>query len=191
MKYLLLASQSPRRRKILNFAGISFKVVKPVNIVEKRKRGEGPKLLVRRLALEKATEVSKRFPTAWVLGADTMVVCGKNIFGKPRNRHEAGKMLRRLQGRSHTVWTGTALVGFSGNWIKSYSEKTKVFFRKLKKMEFESYLNSKEPYDKAGAYDIQGTARAWVRKWDGDYFNVMGLPLQWVVREINGLKDVD
>jgi septum formation protein len=190
MEYILLASQSLRRRRILNFAGIPFKIEKPLNVVEKRKNGEEIPRMVRRLALEKAMEVSKRFPTAWVLGADTMVVCGKDIFGKPRNRSEAGRMLRRLEGRSHNVWTGVALIGNGGHWSKTYSEKTKVFFRKLKTIELENYLNSKEPYDKAGAYDIQGTARAWVRKWEGDYFNVMGLPLQWVVREINDLKKV-
>ncbi len=146
--------------------------------------------MVRRLAFEKALEVSRRHPAAWVLGADTMVICGKDIFGKPRNRKEAGKMLRSLQGRSHSVWTGIALVGKGGGWSKVYAERTKVFFRKFKKGELESYLNSKEPYDKAGAYDIQGTARAWVDKWMGDYFNVMGLPIHWVVREINGLKDI-
>ncbi len=189
MESILLASRSPRRRRILSFVGIPFKVVKPLNVVEKRKSGERPRHLVCRLAFEKALEVSKRFPKAWVLGADTMVVCGKDIFGKPRNRREAGKMLRHLQGRSHTVWTGTALVGKGGRWSKSYVEKTKVFFRKLKTIELKNYLNSKEPYDKAGAYDIQGTARAWVHKWEGDYFNVMGLPLQWIVREINALKE--
>jgi septum formation protein len=190
MPLLFLASQSPRRRKILHFAGISFKVVKPINVAEKRKNGEGPKELVRRLAVEKAANVSTRFPTAWVLGADTVVVCGGDVFGKPRNRQEAGKMLSRLQGRSHHVWTGCALMGNGGRWIKSHAEKTKVYFRKFEAGELEAYLDSKEPYDKAGAYDIQGTARTWVRQWEGDYFNVMGLPLQWVVREINGLKDL-
>jgi septum formation protein len=189
MAPLLLASQSPRRRKILGFAGIPFKVKKPVNVVEKRKKGEPPRHLVRRLALEKATEISKRFPTSWVLGADTMVVCGGDVFGKPRTRQEAREMLLRLQGRSHNVWTGTALVGKGGDWARRYAEKTKVFFGKIPAVELEDYLNSKEPYDKAGAYDIQGTARGWIQKWEGDYFNVLGLPLQWVVREINRLKE--
>jgi septum formation protein len=191
MAPLLLASQSPRRRKILDFAGIPFEVKKPVHVVEKRKKGEDPGHLVSRLALEKASEVSRRFPSAWVLGADTMVVCGGDLFGKPKNQKEAREIFRRLQGRSHTVWTGAAFVGKGGSWAKQHVEKTKVFFNPIPPVELDAYLSSREPYDKAGAYDIQGTARGWIQKWEGDYFNVLGLPLQWVVRELNRLKLLD
>lgn len=180
---LVLASQSPRRKAILRFAGISFRTVKPLGVSEKRLPRENPSKMVVRLALKKAQAVAKRFPQSWVLGADTVVVCHGKLFGKPKNRSQAGNMLRTLQGKAHTVWTGVALVKKKRS--RTHAEKTRVFFRGLTPREQRVYLNSKEPYDKAGAYDIQGTARTWIRKWEGDYFNVMGLPLQWMIRETN------
>lgn len=184
---LVLASQSPRRKAILRFAGIPFKTIKPSGVVERRRPGEGPSELVQRLAVEKAMAVAKIQPQAWVLGADTVVACQGRIFGKPRSQGQAQAMLRRLLGKSHTVWTGAALVGKGGRVIRRHVEKTKVFFKRLDGQKLEAYLNTKEPYDKAGAYAIQGTARTWIEKWEGDYFNVMGLPLKWVVEETNRL----
>lgn len=140
-----------------------------------------------RLALEKAMAVAKRAPQSLVLGADTVVVCQGKIFGKPRDRAQARRMIRCLEGRPHLVWTGVALVGKRAGVVLSHAEKTKVLFRKLGSQEREDYLKTAEPYDKAGAYAIQGTARKWVEKWAGDYFNVMGLPLRWVVEETNRL----
>ncbi len=129
--------------------------------------------------------VAGKFPESWVLGADTVVACQGRIFGKPENRTQAQTILKRLSGKAHTVWTGVALVGRGGREIRRHVEKTKVFFRKLRAVELKSYLGTSEPYDKAGAYAIQGTARAWIEKWEGDYFNVMGLPLSWVVEQTN------
>lgn len=141
--------------------------------------------MVLRLALAKAMAVSKKCPRSWVLGADTAVVCGHRVFGKPKNLSQAGEMIRLLQGRPHSVWTGVALVGQGGSIRRCYAEKTKVLFRNLSEKDYWAYLKSREPYDKAGAYDIQGTARSWIKSWEGDYFNVMGLPLRWVIEETN------
>ena len=183
---ILLASQSPRRKAILEFIGIPFRVIQTKNVIEERKPNETPSRMVRRLALEKAGAISAKDPEDWILGADTVVVCGKKIFGKPKNRREATRMLMALQGRSHEVWTGVALLNPHAKPI-IYAEKTKVTFNLIEPMRMMSYLKSKEPYDKAGGYDIQGSARKWIKKWDGDYFNVLGLPVNWLIPTLNKL----
>ena len=185
---LLLASQSPRRKEILKFIGVPFRVVKPLGVRENPRKNESPRALVLRLALAKAKSVSCRFPGHRVLGADTVVASRGKIFGKPKDRREAAKMLMALQNRPHEVWTGVALVGPEGNRPKASAEKTTVYFKPLSLAQVASYLNSKEPYDKAGGYNIQGTARAWVEKWEGDYFNVVGLPVGLVLRLLNRLN---
>jgi septum formation protein len=185
LKPLLLASRSPRREKILKFAGIPFRRVKTSPVIEKPGSAEAPTALVRRLAVQKAIQAAKRFPRDWALGADTVVVCGGRIFGKPSCRRDALKMLKKLSGGAHVVYTGVAFAGEGGRRILSHVEKTRVTFRTLTADELRRYLATREPYDKAGAYAIQGTARSWIRKWKGDYFTVMGLPLQWVIQMAN------
>jgi septum formation protein len=188
---ILLASQSPRRKKILEFLSIPFRVVKPRGVDETALLGEKAPLLVKRLALTKAHAVSKLFPHFPVLAADTVVVKRNTIYGKPKNFNEALKMLMSLQGTKHEVWTAAALIWGTRRIEKSHSEKTTVFFKRLSRNQIVNYLKTKEPYDKAGAYDIQGTAANWIEKWEGDYFNVMGLPIQWVVQQsemINRLR---
>jgi septum formation protein len=96
-------------------------------------------------------------------------------------------MLRRLSGSAHTVYTGVALAGEGGKRILSHVEKTRVYFKRISAGEIRRYLATRESYDKAGAYAIQGTARFWIKKWEGDYFTVMGLPLKWVVQQVNAL----
>ena len=188
---LILASQSPRRKKILRFLSIPFRIVKPRRVDETALLGEKAPRLVKRLALSKARAVSKLYPHLPVIAADTVVVLKNRIYGKPKNSIEALKMIMSLQGTKHEVWTGVALMWSKHKIQISYSEKTTVYFRRLAQSEIKSYLKSNEPYDKAGAYDIQGTAASWVEKWEGDYFNVMGLPIQWTVQQtavINHLK---
>jgi len=154
-----------------------------------RRLGEKPAKFVTRLALEKATEVARRNPQSLCLGADTVVVHRGKVFGKPKSGEEAARMLEALSGKVHEVWTGVALVGKGGREKRTHAEKTRVTFRRLSSREIATYLRTKEPYDKAGGYAIQGTARGWIRDWDGDYFNVMGLPVKWVVREANRLGE--
>lgn len=132
--------------------------------------------------------MAKQKPGSWVLGADTVVVCRGEMMGKPHDASDAKKMLLKLQGRSHTVWTGVALVGPMGRKAYRHVEGTEVVFGKIPEQELRKYLGGREPYDKAGAYAIQGTARRWIRDWKGDYFNVMGLPLRWVARTLKRIS---
>lgn len=188
---LVLASQSPRRKKILEFLSVPFRVVKPRGVDETALPGEKAPFLVKRLALAKARAVSKLYPYLPVLAADTVVVKKNRIYGKPKNFNEALKMLTSLQGTKHEVWTAVALMWGARKIERSHLEKTTVIFKRLSQEQIISYLKTKEPYDKAGAYDIQGTAASWIKKWEGDYFNVMGLPIQWVVQQsemINRLR---
>ena len=184
---LLLASRSPRRCQILSFLSIPFKVVEPIGVDETPMRGESARQLVRRLALLKARSVSKLYPRHTILAADTVVVHNGKIYGKPKDLKEAKTMLVSLLDRGHEVYTGVALI--TGKKESVHVELTKVFFGRPKSKELEAYLNSTEPYDKAGAYAIQGTAGRWIKKWEGDYFNVMGLPIQWVLLRLSKLRD--
>jgi nucleoside triphosphate pyrophosphatase len=184
---LLLASRSPRRKKILALSGLSFRVVPPRGVDEKPRRGESPRALARRLACAKALEVARRHPKDWVVGADTVVGCGGEVLGKPVDRKDAARMMGLLQGRFHEVWTGVALAGKGGRMLRIHAERTVVLFGAVPPGRMLKYLGSREPYDKAGAYAIQGTARAWIRDWTGDFLNVMGLPLDWLLREIQRL----
>ncbi|HUO56820.1 MAG TPA: Maf family protein [bacterium] len=183
---LLLASRSPRRRKILRFVGIPFRVLPSQGVLEIRLPHEPVRQFVRRLAKEKAMEVWEKNPGEMVLGADTVVSSRGRIFGKPKNRREALRMLRHLSGRQHEVWTGLALIGPRKGQISLHCEKTEVCFRRLSLRMLRAYVKTSEPYDKAGGYDIQGTACGWVENWKGDYFNVMGLPIRWLVKKLNG-----
>jgi septum formation protein len=171
---------------LLRQAGISFRV-SPSLYQEGRPQGR-PGAYAKAAALGKAREVVSRTKSeAWVLGADTLVVSGNFVFGKPRNRAEAVSMLRRLSGRTHAVVTGTALVHAPTGKAISWVEKTKVTMRRIGGQELERYLVSGEWRDKAGAYGIQGRAGAWVVRVEGCYFNVVGLPLGAVCEQLQVL----
>jgi len=176
---VILASQSPRRRELLRAAGIAFRVVVPH--VEERwitaPRGRYADL-VRRAALAKASAVAGR-ERGLVLAADTIVVCEGEILGKPADEAEARRMLRKLSGRRHRVYTGVALVKGSRR-VVGY-ERTEVVFRELSKKQIDWYVSTGEPMDKAGSYAIQGTGAALIRAVRGCYTNVIGLPLPTVL----------
>jgi septum formation protein len=171
---LILASRSPRRQALLRAAGIEFRVVAPLieDITPKRMRGSYA-AAARRSALEKALSVG--LPSETVLGADTIVVCEGEVLGKPANEGDARRMLRKLSGRWHRVYTGIALVR-AGRRLVDY-QRTEVAFRRLSKREIEWYVGTGEPLDKAGAYAIQGEGAGLVRTLRGCYTNVIGLPL--------------
>lgn len=182
-KQLILASASPRRQQLLQEAGVSFHVDPPKGS-EVLEAGEDPERAARRLAVEKAQEVARRNPRALVLAADTLVVVGGDILGKPSSEEEAWEMLRRLSGRTHQVITGVAFV-----WERvasPFAVTTDVCFRPLGEEEIASYVATREPMDKAGAYGIQGGAAGFVRAIHGSYTNVVGLPvaevLEWMSR---------
>lgn len=171
---LVLASASPRRVALLRQAGAHFTVVDPGPDREWPGQAE-PRHGVRALALDKARRVGIKRPDAVVLGADTVVVVRGTRLGKPANADEALAMLRQLHGRQHEVWTGIALV--HGGEQRTAAEVTRVHFARMSEDDLRAYVRSGEPLDKAGAYGIQGLAGQFIRRIDGDYTTVVGLPL--------------
>jgi septum formation protein len=184
MARLILASASPRRRELLTQVGLEFDVV-PAHIDESRKRGESPTAYVERLAIEKAKAVHTLHRDAIVLGADTTVEIEGHALEKPVDRADAKRMLRALSGRTHHVHTGLALL--SRHRQRAHLETTSVTFSEIDETGLEHYLALAEPYDKAGAYGIQGYAARWIPRIEGDYFNVVGLPLAATVRLLREL----
>jgi septum formation protein len=176
---IVLASASPRRQELLKCAGIEF-VVKPANIPEIPEANEPPRAFAERLAREKAHAVWSADESQCVLGADTVVVAGDELLGKPESENDAERMLRLLSGRVHEVTTGVCLLGRDFEDVRSAT--TKVHFRKMREEEIRDYVRSGEPMDKAGAYAIQGGASRWVTKIEGDYSNVVGLPVELVLQ---------
>jgi septum formation protein len=176
---LLLASSSPRRRELLTQIGYTFSV-EPADIDESRLPGETPYVLVERLARQKAAALLATHPAATVLAADTTVVLGEDVLNKPRDRDEAAEMLRRLSGRTHHVLTGIAVA--RAGFAAAHVETTAVVVAEIPADELARYLATGDSLDKAGAYGIQGYAARWIPRIDGDYFNVMGLPLVATVR---------
>lgn len=174
MKQLILASASPRRRDLLTQIGLEFEII-PSTVEENIDETE-PIKLVAELALLKASDVARRVE-GLVIGADTIVVDGNTVLGKPRSKEEAVQMLQRLSGRQHQVMTGVAIVDSESgrHWVDV--EITQVNFRELSLQEIQRYVDSGEPMDKAGAYAIQEKGALFVRAIEGDYFNVVGLPL--------------
>lgn len=175
----LLASISPRRRELLREGGQDFEI-EPSGLEEARRADETPAEFARRMALEKAREVAGRRPGRWVLAADTVVVCGADVLGKPVDAGEARRMLRRLSGRDHQVITGYALIDPRGEVFSEGTVSTTVVFREIAAAEIERYVASGEPLDKAGAYAVQGAAGEFVREVHGSLTNVIGLPMDEV-----------
>jgi len=178
---LILASASPRRAEILRNAGIAFEMQATL-LDESRREGETPGDYVRGLALEKAhaaanADAGRHFGDGLIVGADTAVVAGEEIFGKPASEEEARRMLRCLSGAAHEVRTGLAVLRRPDKTERVVEEITRVTFAPLSEEDIESYLATGEPFDKAGAYAIQGIGGRYVTRIEGCYFNVMGLPL--------------
>lgn len=211
---LILASASPRRQDLLRNAGISF-IAQPADIDETPLPGESARACAERLAQEKALAVWRTRPRDVVLGADTIVVVGETILGKPIDGEDAARMLRLLAGRVHSVITGVCIVqaAVSGQWLvasegrvghslqvkekvlrtedrelRTASETTLVTMNELTESEIRDYAASGEPMDKAGAYAIQGQASRWIPKIEGDYNNVVGLPVALVYRMLSQLR---
>ncbi len=174
---IYLASKSPRRRKLLKQLGIRFKSFS-VDLNEEILDGEHPVQTVKRLALHKSETALKKVRSGIVITADTIVVLNKKIIGKPVNRTDAFRILSKLSGRTHTVYTGFVIADkITGKQIIGY-ERTSVTFRKLSPKEIKDYIATGSPMDKAGAYGIQDDFGAvFVKRIDGCYYNVVGLPL--------------
>lgn len=170
---LVLASGSPRRRTVLAALGLSFDV-RPPELVEELRAGESAAAAARRLAEEKAAAVDASADEL-ILAADTIVALDGALLGKPAHAADAAEMLAGLAGRAHTVVTGIALRRAGGRW--SAVARTDVTFRRLERAEIDAYVATGEPLDKAGAYGIQGYGAALVERIEGDFYNVMGLPI--------------
>ncbi len=165
-------------------AGVSFTTENPAEVDENVHSGENPVHLVARLALAKARTVSQHHPHRWILGCDTVVALNERVLGKPRDPREARASLRALSGRRHRVLTGLAWIGPRGRVLGTSHVETRVEFGTIPEKELREYLSTSEPYDKAGGYGIQGTAGKWVRRLEGDYFNVVGLPVNRVLQDL-------
>lgn len=184
---VVLASSSPRRRELLTLIGIPHEVI-VADIDERYLAGETPLAHAERLAREKSAVVAAREPDALVIAADTIVVIDGEVLGKPRDSEHAARMLRKLSGRTHEVYTGVA-VSRDGS-IHSGVEVVDVRFRELTDEEIDAYIRTGEPMDKAGSYGIQGYGATLVERIDGDYFAVMGLALGRMVRLMRHLGAV-
>lgn len=185
---LILASQSPRRRQLLSMLGYPFEVMDS-GADETLPEGAEPAEAARTLAVRKAGAAAARRPDAIVIGADTMVVCGRHILGKPADKEDAGRMLSMLSGRSHRVLTGVCVLG--GGKRRTAVEETRVFFTRLSPADIEAYVATGEPMDKAGAYAIQGGAGRYIRRIEGCWYNVVGLPLATLDGMLRDFRMID
>ena len=173
---LILASKSPRRSELLEQAGLTFSVI-PSDVDESMVAVSSPDSYVISLAESKALDISQRHPAAWVIGADTIVLIDGKILGKPASINEAHDMLQRLSGKTHQVLTGYCICCQKKNRVFSETAKTDVRFKKLNDAEINWYIQTGEPFDKAGAYAIQGLGAVFVESIQGSYSGVVGLPL--------------
>jgi len=185
MKKIVLASASPRRKELLGKIGLKFEV-ESSDYAEDMRSGLSSDELARAISLEKARAVAMRHKNAIVIAADTFIVFRGKIMGKPGTEAEARKMLVRLRGKPHSVITGFTILDTARNKVLTKSVETVVHIKNLTAEEIESYVKSGEPLDKAGAYAIQGLGSVIVERIEGDYFNVIGLPLSALAE---GLKE--
>ena len=173
---IILASNSPRRKDLLRQVGIEF-IVAPADVDERQLPGEPPEGYAVRVAADKARTAADRTGDGIIIAADTIVVLEDRVLGKPSDAKEAESMLGMLSGRIHHVITGLVVLDAGSKRMRAKAADTKVWFRKLSTGEIRSYVASGEPFDKAGAYGIQGLGALLVERIEGCYFNVVGLPL--------------
>lgn len=198
MKRIVLGSASPRRKELLEQIGISFEI--KTSSKDECYTSEIPEEIVKELALQKAENVADEIlsnegviKSTVVIGADTIVALDQEILGKPKNEEDAFRMISNLQGRAHQVFTGTALLFFDedGNkTVVNHAVETKVYVNPMSDQEIYEYIDSKEPMDKAGAYGIQGGFAAYIDRIEGDYYNVVGLPVSYIYQELKKAKAI-
>ena len=185
---LLLASASPRRREILQNLGFEFEIL-PSDVDESEVMWNDPVESAKLLAEIKGIDAQKTRPRKTIIAADTIVLCEGKVMGKPEGQDEAAEMLGSLSGRMHEVVTGIALIAPPNIRIIE-AESTKVYFRELGSREIQRYISTREPFDKAGAYAIQGYASAFIDRIEGDYFNVVGLPVARLFSMFRSLEEM-
>lgn len=170
---IILASASPRRKEICELLGLDFSIVPAQKEIEINKTLK-PEKAVELVAISKAKEVFEKYPDATVIGSDTAVFCDNEFLGKPKDKEDAKRMIKRLSGKTHFVYTGVAVM--KKDKSVSFCEKASVTFMKLTDEEISWYISLSEPYDKAGAYAVQGIAARFIERIDGDFYSIMGLP---------------
>ena len=173
---IVLASKSPRRKEILENIFKDLKIVNP-NYNEKTIKNKEPQNYCMNIALGKASSISKIYPQAYIISADTIVYLNKTILGKPKNKSEAIKYLSLLSDNRHEVYTGVATINTNKKINEVFFDMTSVYFNKLTKQEIEFYINNYHPFDKAGGYGIQDWSKVFIKKIDGCFYNVVGFPL--------------
>lgn len=183
LRKIILASTSPRRKQLLEKTGLKFDVVGS-DYEEDMTLKLKPKELAKHLSMGKAKSVAAKYRNAVVIAADTFIAYKDRVLGKPHTPEQAKKTLRMLSGKAHSVITGFTIVDTATGKKVSKAVETKVYFKKLIDSEISGYIKSKEPLDKAGAYAIQGLGAVLVEKIEGDFFNVMGLPVNALVTEL-------
>ncbi|MDF2877184.1 MAG: maf protein [Clostridia bacterium] len=188
MDFIVLASSSPRRKALMNLLEMPFIVVSK-EVDEQIDPAQSPEENVKALALKKAMAVAGEYTSKLVIGCDTVVALGSQIIGKPRDKQHAKVILESLSGKKHTVYTGVAFVCKDEKCIQTFYEKTSVTMKKLTHQEIDSYIDTGEPLDKAGAYGIQGKGALYIEGIEGDYYNVVGLPVHRLYKELTQLND--
>jgi septum formation protein len=183
---LILASASPRRQELLRSAGLKVKTI-PAHVSEVYINGESPNQHVRRLSFDKASFIARKYPDAWVLGADTIVVIDKLVLGKPKTKAQAREMLGQLSGRTHKVYTGFTIARKAADIYRTKVIQSSVQFKTIGKEELKWYTECEEPYDKAGGYAAQGKGAYFIKSIRGSYTNIIGLPLCEVLEELSNL----
>jgi septum formation protein len=183
MKKLVLASTSPRRKEILEMVGFSFRTTKS-NVIEKFNPRLSPRGQAESLSQQKAEAVAERYKDAIIIASDTVVAIDNESIGKPEDVADAKRLLRKLHGRIHSVYTAFTIIDIATKKTVTKSVQTKVSIRKMTPREIDWYVASGEPMDKAGAYAIQGRGAIFIEKIEGDYFNVVGLPIASLIEEL-------
>ncbi len=183
MKQLILASASPRRKQLLELLGLHFSVF-PSEIEEKLIPGLTPRKQVEALSKQKAEAVGAKFTNAIILAADTMVVCGDEVIGKPKDEEAAKKILRKLSGTEHSIVTGFTLLDTETKKRVTKSTETKIWFRKISSKEIAEYIEREKPFDKAGAYAVHELAAVFIQKIEGDDSGATGLSVFLLTKEL-------
>lgn len=190
---MILASKSPRRKEILENMGFSIEIIS--KDIEEMSGKEEVTEKIKDIAYKKVMAVAKEYTTEYVVGADTIVEVDGEILGKPRDKAEACQMLEKLSGRSHNVVTAFSLINIEKGISVKECSTTKVYFKNLTREDIEWYISTEEPMDKAGAYGIQGKGSAFVERIEGDFFTVMGFPIQKFIEILKSLgielKDIE
>lgn len=183
MRKIILASKSPRRKALLKNIGLKF-TVEVSDVKEKTDDNINPREIAENLSFEKARKIAKKHKDAIIIAADTFVVFKNKILGKPKTEKNAEKMLKLLSGKQHFVITGFTIIDTKSGKTVTKSDETKVFMKKMTSMEINAYIKTKEPLDKAGAYAVQEKGGIFVEKIEGDFLNVVGLPIFKLTSEL-------